>query len=444
MNPRKPEIGNQERFKPIFEKYFGLTVFDDSVRFELLLRKSNPDKFDRILSDLKKKLPYHENGVYANNRIYIDENELIQLQYMVPKEVGEKIQRDSHFYYPLCSLQEILRIECPKNQSDLLLKMRADAIADDPRMTRSFISRYEKNKTDWTLSKYFDDELFQEFISKLPEDKATSCKNVEAGFAMLRDPNGICMSSNFGPLILVSEMLRPYLFFMHIFYSLDTPIKMRFNSLVIAIRTMYQSESLDFDLDPRGEIPPTLESAIHNSIRWQLIFIIGHEYSHYILGHLDEARKSTLDHRIMKMRSGPENEYKYYNPREKQEFEADFGSISIPNYDSNQLKNVVEGAIQFFLFLDIFEAVSDYLCLDALKIKTHPKPIDRLLAIHKKYGPVVNIYTDTEMTALVEDNFKLKNILATEFLPCHLDLVEFYGSVYLDSTPRSRVDRLDY
>lgn len=84
------------------------------------------------------------------------------------------------------------------------------------------------------------------------------------------------------------------------------------HALVLAIRIMLQKEALDFELDPRGDVPEDVNVQLETYTLFEMFFVIAHEYSHSILKHLDSRNiVESTDH------------YVYYNQSQLQEFEAD-------------------------------------------------------------------------------------------------------------------------
>lgn len=63
----------------------------------------------------------------------------------------------------------------------------------------------------------------------------------------------------------------------------------RIDAALIALRTMIGSEAQDFDIDPRAKLPASVDAAIKRDVDDMLEFTFGHEFSHLLLGHMEEA-----------------------------------------------------------------------------------------------------------------------------------------------------------
>ena len=141
---------------------------------------------------------------------------------------------------------------------------------------------------------------------------------------------------------------------------------------------------------------------------------------------------------------------KYFTPRQQQEFEADAGSILHAGYSDEECASILNGAVLFFLFLDIFYSVSDYINPPFNPSKTHPDPIDRLWALRNtvlksRSISSTNLFSDEEVCDWINHANAIKEHLTGELLPFGIEHFEMYGSNYFP-TFRKKIlfDRFDY
>lgn len=171
----------------------------------------------------------------------------------------QPIQRQ--FYRPICSEAEIDRIFDVKNTADYLLKLRADTAVDHMRLFRVLRNRYLNNPTGWTLTGGINDKGFKQYASSLDPGVALLCSKITAGHVFSNDPNGACMRTPYGDLIIVSNSLEYFLFYMNMAYldfGVEVPTQVRRAAQRIGIRTMLKTEALDFEIT----IPEHTESVL--------------------------------------------------------------------------------------------------------------------------------------------------------------------------------------
>ncbi len=260
------------------------------------------------------------------------------------------------------------------------------------------------------------------------------------------DPNGRIQKTAFGNVIMISEILRYFLYFMNFscLYTenFDIPGDVRSAAMKIAIRTILQSEALDFDLDPRGEIPNRLHVELEIHSNRQVEFVIGHEYSHALLGHLNTSNVIEVP-MLSNINDSPSNLVKIYSPSQKNEFDADVDSIERPNITTDERENHVSRALYFFTYLDIFESVKEQIFPHNGFIKTHPEPMDRFWNIYNRFDKIVEINKE-DIENLLKYSSAHKDALQ-EDVAINIDSYESYGSVYLGSwRGKVLVDRVDF
>lgn len=123
----------------------------------------------------------------------------------------EELEIQKMFYFPVCSKEEIERIFEVKNTADYLLKLRADTVVDHMRLFRVMRNRALRNEKDWTLTGAFNQLPFSKYVSSLPESQQKKCAPITAGFIFSNDPNGSCMRTEYGDIIVVSIALEYFL-----------------------------------------------------------------------------------------------------------------------------------------------------------------------------------------------------------------------------------------
>ena len=439
-----------KQLREIFHEYFKIDTNDVHVNFELFRREHNPAAFDRMRKNFEKALAASPDREGVLRRSFFGATFSIHLQSTFPRSQLRGIPQSLLILYPVCTKEELLALRHPRSVEDDLLALRANAIADSSRLKRVFLHRRALREQDWSLTSSFDGSEFEKYISTLPHPKQARCRRVTGGFAFLVEPNGACIRSPRGDLIVISEALQQYLYYMNAFlfdpkeFSVDD----RLAALMIAIRTMFLKESLDFDLDPRGNLPAALDHRLRAVTHDQIQFVIGHEYGHLLMNH--------LDHRVA--RDAPRGvipgyvagKLKYYNPLQKQELAADVAALLDPVVDDQVLADRLMGAIWFFLGLEVFYGVSRFMKNSAKVTTTHPPPLERAWALHSavltaKPSLAALVYSDEELTHYVSQTQELKARLLTEFFPNNRDQLEVYGSTYLPNfRGRQLADHVDY
>lgn len=441
----------EEDISKAIESITGLDLKGCFVNFELLLRNTDPDRYDKARAAFEAGVANHDNERAIRKRSYFGDSFGVHVYCIYPLSHVAEIRDDLKIHYPICTIEEIARIESPSNAEDQLLILRAEAIADSARLARVFMARRDRAGVEWSLTAHFDDSPFEEYLANLSGDLQERCRAIPAGTCFMREPNGICMKTPYGNLITVSETLRYYLYYMNAFlFDLEgVSWEDKFAALNIALRTMLLTESPDFDLDPRGRFPSDADRKINDVVDAQIQFVIGHEYAHHILGHLGED-SSTHNAIGMIPATAAQGKIEYYTPRQYQEFAADAGALLQASYSDYKLSEILHAATWFFLGLVLFEAVSDYISPSISWRKTHPDPVARIWALREKVldGRSICVdesYSDDDVRELIFLVAKIKDDLIKEYIPFNIDDLERYGSVYLPSyTNDFGLDRVDF
>lgn len=351
---------------------------------------------------------------------------------------------EKFFYMPACNHEEIERIFNVKSASDYLLKIRADAVADHMRIYRIFRRRVAIAGDRWNFSDHFDKRPFNNYIKYLPESDRIEARELTAGFVFCNSPNGQIEKTEFGNIITVSESLRYFLYFMNLAildHGRDVPEEVRLAAIKIAIRTMLQSEALDFELDPRGRIPKKIRKSVQYHTDQQLEFIIGHEFAHHFLGHLDSS--NLIEGTYLSSQELESKTHKFFSYAQQDELDADINAIERPNYPPIKRADIINRALLFFIYLDIYQSVKDQIMPSPGRAKTHPDPIDRFHHMYNHFKQEVKLDKKNLETLIELSNFH-KSLL-TEDVALNYESYETYGSVYLAQwRGRVLIDRVDY
>ncbi|HLP87900.1 MAG TPA: M48 family metalloprotease [Nostocaceae cyanobacterium] len=334
------------------------------------------------------------------------------------------------------------------NADDYLLKIRADSICDNTRFLRVFLKRrlnLEKTGRTWSLSNHFKSDMFESYLQKLNKNKYNKCKEIPYGFTFLNEPSGFCIKEKFGNIIIISETLKYFLYYMNLFIfgeSFGISPQDLISSFMIAIRVMLKTEALDFDLDSRGKLPSDIDNYLTCQVQRQIEFVIGHEYAHHSLGHLKTKNiASCTPEKMLGIKSN--KQINYYLKSQKQELEADLHSIKDMKCETEEKNEIVNAAFIFFIALDLYETVNNCISPNN-RISTHPPALKRLSELRKKIHNKFGYSTDI-LNNFIEQMNEFKIFLNTELIPYNFDNFEMYGSIYLPSfREKILIDRVDY
>lgn len=366
------------------------------------------------------------------------------LRTIFTREEVQGLTPDELFYVEFCSKKEIIRLRAIKGAHDYLLRLRSEAIADFPRAVRVFGARktsYQNKGRPWSLTHYYHskDNYHKSYISKLTPKNQKIVKNIPAGLALIQEVNALCIRSLAGDVVVVSEGLEHFYYYMSVaFYGIDfglEPIDVR-DSLLIAIRIITGAETLDFDIDPRGELPSDIDKRIQEYVDWQMQFTFGHEYSHYLCGHLKEAEVVSFS-----LRNKDRNVVIYNH---ELEFEADYFSLKNIIHNKKSFTKISHGAFSTLLYLHFVEE-----CLEELHIRkfsisnTHPRARDRLSRLHDRLGEDSPL-DDSMIEHMLNVSEQLMEIIKVTKKDQREDLFTFHGSVSMSNYVNRRiVDRVE-
>ena len=373
---------------------------------------------------------------------------LFHLTGIVNKSDYEGLSNDASFYAPFCNRDDIVKIKKPKVLSDYLLQIRAEAIVDNPRLVRVFRKR-RGNKKDWSLDGYYKNKARENtYLRALSKGNQKKLAGIPAGSAYLDNVNAICMKTNLGNVIAISEPLENFLYFMNLFfYGEDFGVKPKdvFSAFLIAQRIMAGDESYDFDLDPRGDLPEHIETFLQSLTDLQYQFILGHEYAHHLLGHLNESRLFSENlSNVLNAYEGTQviQHYKYSH---KLEYDADWHSIKHIKGDSKYKEDISNAAFLALMYFEVSGLILDYTNPRRSGAhSSHPNPVDRIFKLRSKLNNRLGFSKDQ-----LENNIDFLRGFTKHFIDKYLvfnfDDFERYGSVYLPSyKEKLLVDRVDF
>ncbi len=380
-----------------------------------------------------------KNGVLLQT----EDGNTFHIQGVLSAAETEGLNPDEHFFVAFCARREILRLRAIRNAHDYLLRMRAMAIVDSPRTVRVMRKRreiYESAGRPWALMHYYHslDTFHKAYIDLLPRAQAKRLKSIPSGLLPITEANAACVASLVGEVVVVSESLCHFYYFMTLaVFGKNFEIAMadRVNALLIAYRLMNQVEALDFDLDPRGVLPSKTEEKIQTLVFDQMQFTFGHEYAHYLCGHVSSTSVSL-----------PGSQAAARTFSYDLEFEADIQAINILRQTPSAAQRVAQGGMFALIFLDLLYRLKEQHGLRPLPVsETHPAPIDRLWALHR------TLRSRSPMSAKdIEHSLAVCTQLVDAFSKLlesapRADVLTFYGFIYLPSyIEKRKIDRIDF
>lgn len=214
-------------------------------------------------------------------------------------------------------------------------------------------------------------------------------------------------------------------------FGIKIPQRVRLNSRLIAIRTMLKTEAMDFDLEPRGIIPRNLKKINDSIVQRQLEFIIGHEFSHHFCGHLDTNK--VLEKSLLRpLRGEPQGKFeKFYTRDQKEEFEADVLALKMLDVSPKIKDTYICEAIHFFIYLHLFEAISDSIFPSDGRYSKHPPSIERIWNIYSNFESEITSIKKDKLELLLKKREEEKNQLIND-VGYNIERYENYASYYLD------------
>lgn len=340
-------------------------------------------------------------------------------------------------YYPVCAQSEIVRLRALKSSHDYLLRIRAIAVTDHPRLMRVMAKRrsiWETKGKAWSLTDYYAslNGPAKRYVARLPRNQQRMVRSTPFGFTAIVEANAVCMRTLSGDVITVSEALRSFYYFTIIALigaELGVDQEDAVTAGLIAARIMIGSEAPDFDLDPRASPPAHIEARLRGYVESMLEFTFGHEFAHLRLGHLniDAAQDGIAAY------------------RRDQEFEADREAV-LGVQDKAGRRELADGAYLVLYALQLVEQLSaQFSAMPKFSVsQTHPSPIERIWTLHdalgradvgRKSAILIDLQTITDVT----------DAMAAAIHASRPDVLTFYGSIYLRGLGgKIREDRVDF
>jgi hypothetical protein len=413
----------------------------DFIYHTELLANLPPGYYEEFKQKLETEYPHRKSEFFLDD----ETKSITQIFAKFHRKEVEGLTEQQIGYYPLCNLEEIELLSNPTDAEDYLLKLRADEVNDHVRTTRTFYKLRQFYGERWNFTDYYHSKLFCQYIFLLPPELEEVCDQVTAGFINEPYANGCCTKTPFGNIILISYALKYFLYYGNLWAiagSLKINQQDAFDALVISVRIMLGHESMDFEIDSRADLPKEIHERVQKLTDEQLKFIIGHEYAHHYLGHLDNDK--LCDFKSLAEVDKHLGELKIYNYSQQNEFEADFYSINNIDRDDDIKGIYLEAATTFFFILDIYRCFNDAMNPAVGNYHTHPKPMDRIWELRGKLPETIG-YTTEELNILIERNEELKTFLINDFISIYTDEIETYGSTYIEGFKvEKKSDRLDF
>lgn len=366
-----------------------------------------------------------------------------------------ELDSKSWYYSFATDEKRINAISDPKCAEDVLDKKRADYILDHSRIMRLFIHKkrwYELNNREWDFRTTFSNVHYEVFLKYLSDENREKCKYITYGDMYCSKVNAFAYpDKKWGEFINVNVSIQFFSYFMLLALleplKYDIPSYIVKNAIRIGIRTWLGCETLDFEMDPRGRLPKNVEEDIKDIIPFILVFISGHEFSHHLLGH---CNKNNLRSIVM-WGDDESHSQKIYNTSQKQEFDADIGSLEIPEYPEHVYENVFESALIWYLIVDLVEYAMNLINPGFFDgYQTHPTAMERFNHIIKTARHTKR-FSEQDYAKIIEWSDQLKIFINQDISENYGEVYddEVYGSLYLDK-PNSEwrgkelIDRVDY
>jgi hypothetical protein len=202
------------------------------------------------------------------------------------------------------------------------------------------------------------------------------------------------------------------------------------------------SESFDFELDPRGKVPRVVHNRLLEILAFQILFVLGHEYSHVISGHLDTSNIGSKKPFMFGEQNPklPQFTFPFYNRSQIQEFQADaLATEIIAGSDPQKRKSYLFAALFVFCFFELYELTGSQ-----SGHNTHPPAKARMDKIVEMGNSLWSDDDKETIEAAMHLTEQYKQLLLN-FLSSNPDKFTFYGSLYLGPWRlKKKIDRIDY
>ena len=359
--------------------------------------------------------------------------------------VDDDLSREELFFQAFCSKHEIYRLRDIKNAHDYLLRFRAISLVDSARKVRQISQKreqYEVSGKNWSLSAYYHtlNNQPKSYIKRLSRSDRKKIKAIPFGFAPIDEVNALCIKSLAGDVVVVSETLQYFFYFMVIcLYGNEFGFDLAdsIDAGIIATRILIGSESADFELDPRGILQESQRKQVQNRVDKMIEFTFGHEFAHFLCGHNADPYAEDTGHDI--------NGLATYS--HAKEFEADRRAVNNVVNDRKGQVQILCGAYDAFLSLHLIELLAKTIS-DIPKFsvsETHPGPVERIHRLRAGIsilGQPSPIEIDNAIDAIEQRKNHILQRVAYINKP---DLFSFYGSMYLPNLKgKLLTDRIDF
>lgn len=348
---------------------------------------------------------------------------------------------EDHEFERICSVKEVIRLRHLRTPHDYLLRLRANALVEKPRLIR-VIDRHrssvEAKGRAWSLNQHYEslDRSAKRYIARTSRHHQKVIRPVPVGLAPIQAPNALCMRSLAGDVIVASESLRFFFYFMLIAtqggrYGFNRADQV--DAAIIALRLMTGAEALDFDLDPRAVLDRKIEAEFQGQTDWLMEFTWGHEYGHLLLNHLGSEAPGLAGAELKAF-------------AHDQEFAADLHAIRAVQ-DRNAGQDLAVAGFNIMLFLHFIDLVGEERS-DAPRFSissTHPGPMDRLTALRGAL-PDKGLPKRSDLDRCVREMRRLRDDVLTRIETSQRDdVLTFFGSIHLAGLGGKPLrDRLDF
>lgn len=364
-----------------------------------------------------------------------------------------QIEIQKRFYRHTCSASEIERVFNPQNAKDYLLALRSHYIVDNMRVFRFFFRAWRtQGEQQYSLERNFSTGHYDRYLKSLSLENQEKLSSVTFGDVFTNEANGEIFNSPFGRIVTISRSLRYFLEYSHLAlkkFDSVVPADVRLKALIIALRVMFQYESLDFEVDPRGKIGRNILSEMRRPIPLQLQFIVGHEFAHHLLDHLSDSRMHDSALHATVNSHGGSALARSYSISQQQEFAADLAALMNPQISDAQRAKMLNATLIWFAALELYQHAREVVSPSiGWKASTHPSARERHLHLLKEVETRYTRMMQDVSENIIQSVDSLKPVIS-EWLSLHIEDFETYGSIYLGA-PNTKwrgpelIDRKDY
>jgi hypothetical protein len=170
-------------------------------------------------------------------------------------------------------------------------------------------------------------------------------------------------------------------------------------------------------------------------------FVIGHEFAHHRLGHLDDGTISYRSFRGSKIESRDRG-WTAVRRDWEHEFSADIAAIDAVSQNPARHR-MAQAAILFMIYLAFVETMIEHSNVALRDVDTHPPTVERLRKLILSFGLSLGVDTDWGEGAVKHVKNAASQLLDHDF--GGRGIFGWYGSVYLGQWRGPElVDRVDF